>query len=105
MSICIESLGEATIDESEQGEYLFINLPRHSNGKLMSFSEWGMYPLFYFDKQCSVLCPECANKSEEINAGFPDFLPKHVDVNYEDEELYCDDCSRKIESAYKECAK
>lgn len=99
MSICIESLGESTIAESEQGEYLFI-LPRYSNGKLMSFSEWGLYPLFYFDKQCSVLCPECANRSEEVNAGFPDFLPKYVDVNYEDEELYCSDCSLKIESAY-----
>ena len=100
MTNIVYNLGESTIPEGEEGEYLYINLPRYTDGKLMTYTDYGMYPLFYFDKQCSILCPDCANKSEEINAGFPDFLPRCCDVNYEDTCLYCDDCSKQIPSAY-----
>ena len=75
-------------------------LPRYSDGKLMKYSDVGLYPLFYIDNQGSVLCSCCADKSEEENKDFPEFLPVLCDVNYEDTSLYCDDCSTRIESAY-----
>lgn len=77
-------------------------LPRNDDGTLISYAWPGGYPVYYLDKEDSVLCPACANKSEEDNADFPAFLPVACDVNWEDESLYCDDCSCRIESAYGE---
>lgn len=71
-------------------------LPRDSDGKLSSYAWPGGYPLYYLDNENNVLCPKCANKdgmSTEVVA---------ADINYEDGELYCDDCSERIESAYAE---
>jgi len=72
-------------------------LQRDDNGKLISFAWPGGYPVFYLDKENSVLCPDCANRdvdqSQEVIA---------ADVNWEDSALYCDDCSKRIESAYNE---
>lgn len=73
-------------------------LPRDNDGKLSSFAWPGGYPIFYLDKENSVLCPDCANKSEEV----PQFRPIAAEVNYEDNELFCDQCSQRIESAYGE---
>ena len=67
---------------------------RMENGRLPNYAFPGGYPLFYFDKGDSVLCPECANEEES--------LPSEADINYEDDSLYCDECSRRIESAYAE---
>ena len=73
------------------------HLPHDSNGKLSAYAWPGGYPLFYVDKQASVLCPACANKevdqSQEVVG---------CDVNWEDAGLYCGDCSERIESAYAE---
>ncbi len=64
---------------------------------LPAFAWPGGYPLFYFDEENNILCPKCANRSEEYNS------PVHeVDVNYEDPSLHCDNCSKRIESAYAE---
>lgn len=66
-------------------------------GELVSYVWPGGYPVFYLDKQGNVLCPECANRPvdqvQEVVA---------ADVNWEDGALYCDDCGRRIESAYGE---
>jgi hypothetical protein len=72
---------------------------RHKE-ELRSHSTVGGYPLWYLqeiDKKgwsCRTLCPTCANNlcQEE-----PVWLIECV--NYESE-LYCDECSEKIESAY-----
>jgi len=73
------------------------NLQRNDDGTLPAYAWPGGYPLFYLDKENNVLCPDCANRdvdqSQEVIA---------ADVNWEDDALYCDDCSRRIESAYNE---
>jgi len=73
-----------------------IDEMRKENGQLPSFAWPGGYPLYYLDNENSVLCPECANaegySTEPIACG----------VNWEDDSLYCDDCSKRIESAYGE---
>ena len=66
------------------------------SGKLMSYAWPGMYPLFYIDTGCNASCPDCANK-EAIT---PDL--RAARVNWEDASLYCDECSKRIESAYAE---
>ena len=69
---------------------------RDEAGKLVSYAWPGGYPVFYFDTDNDTLCPDCANKegmSTEVVAS---------DVNWEDESLYCDDCSKQIHSAYGE---
>ena len=65
------------------------------DGKLPNYAWPGGYPIFYVDKENNILCPECANKGDEYSFPIVDF-----DINYEDKTLYCDDCSRHIESAY-----
>ena len=66
-------------------------------GNLPAYAWPGGYPLFYMDSENNVLCPECANKNDEYDAP----IVAH-DANYEDASLYCEHCSKRIESAYNE---
>ena len=54
----------------------------------------GCYPLFYVAEDSSILCPDCANIAEESS---PDNIIKQQ-ANYENPELFCDQCNAKIES-------
>lgn len=73
---------------------------RDKNGKFPAYTWPGGYPMFYMDNNGCGMCPACANKYEE------DFLwddpIKAYSVNWEDSDLYCDDCGERIESAYAE---
>jgi len=66
-------------------------LPKYSNDP-----NFVGYPLFYVKDDSIPLCHMCA--SEE---NFNGVLVK-MECNWEDPNLYCDDCSTKIESAYSE---
>jgi hypothetical protein len=79
-----------------------VNLPRDSKGKLLAWSDVGLYPIFYMDTEGSILCPKCARLSDEDEDEVPQFKPIAADVNWEDRHMYCDDCSERIESAYAE---
>ena len=68
-----------------------------SDGSLPSYAWPGGYPLCYWDSDGMVLCPTCANNNDEFSAP----IAAH-DVNWEDSALYCDHCSKRIESAYAE---
>lgn len=77
-------------------------LPRYSSGELMKYSDVGLYPLYYIDSTHDVTCPDCANKAER-NLPVDDFnRPIACGVNYEDADLYCQVCNKRIESAYAE---
>jgi hypothetical protein len=79
-----------------------MELPRDSDGRLSAWAWPGGYPFFYLDGDNSVLCVNCARRSDEAEDELEQFRPIAYDVNYEDEDLYCDDCSERIESAYGE---
>ena len=64
--------------------------------KLPKWAWPGGYPLYYLDNENNVLCPACASKD-----GY-ESEPVACDVNWEDPDLYCDDCGERIESAYAE---
>ena len=70
---------------------------RLDDGTLAHHAWPGLYPLFYIDKQGNVLCPTCANRDADQAQEVID-----VAINEENENLYCDDCGNKIESAYGE---
>ena len=66
-----------------------------NDGKLRSFTSIGGYPLVYVTKDNCCLCHTCATDNDQ------DYDPiVAVDVNWENPDLYCDQCSARIESAY-----
>lgn len=71
---------------------------RLDDGNLPAYAWPGGYPMFYLDSECSTLCPTCADAA--IDDCVESFRPVAADVNYEDNSLYCDQCSERIESAY-----
>lgn len=95
---------------------------RLENGEYPSYAWPGGYPMFYLDHCDNVLCPACVNRQQNEyvldilsdlciwaidpsdDSTYFDVrdLPVAADVNYEDDNLYCDDCGKRIESAYGE---
>jgi hypothetical protein len=69
---------------------------RDSDGKLPAYAWPGGYQMFYVDTENNILCPDCAN-APGYSTG-----PVDVDINWEDPDLFCDNCGRRIESAYAE---
>lgn len=70
-----------------------------NGGTFSSHSSIGFYPLYYITKENNILCADCATKSYKNG---DDDYPKFVDVNYEDTNLYCEDCGENISAAYSE---
>tara|TARA_R100000742_G_C4239320_1_gene59305 strand:+ start:493 stop:708 length:216 start_codon:yes stop_codon:yes gene_type:complete len=55
---------------------------------MRKYTSIGCYPIFYITPDDRPICADCAH---------PTFLGH---VNWEDPDLYCDDCDERIESAY-----
>lgn len=85
-------------DERENG------VTRDDSGKLPSHCWPGGYPLFYFTQDGGTLCPPCANANDSLGGdpSDPQWRLVEVDANWENASLYCDHCSKRIESAYAE---
>ena len=70
----------------------------------------GGYPLFAITNDGGCLCHKCSKDNyrlireaqKTIELGCSGWSVVAVDVNWEDSELYCDNCSETIESAYGE---
>ena len=78
-----------------------VNDIRLENGTYPTYAWPGGYPLFYITKDGGVLCSKCVNENLELVEGDdPQWRIVAYDINYEDRELYCDNCNEKIESAY-----
>jgi hypothetical protein len=78
----------------------------HQDGRLERFGDGG-YPLYYVlstkeyrgGVSQEIACPKCATDCHENST---ETTVTHVDVNWEDPDLYCD-CGERIPSAYAEC--
>ena len=72
----------------------------------MEWPKWawpGGYPIFYLVEDGGCLCPDCANENMNLTLNGDDqWRIVWQDINYEDNELYCDNCDRQIDSAYGE---
>jgi len=77
-----------------------MSLPRDEDGRLSAWAWPGGYPIYYLDRENSVLCVNCARRSDEDKDEIPQFKPIAAGINWEDKALYCDDCSERIQSAY-----
>lgn len=73
----------------ETREEILTNVPHRK------YTDIGCYPIFYFTRDGDVICPECADTLTEDGETLFD-----LDVNWEDETLYCDNCGTQVESAY-----
>jgi hypothetical protein len=78
------------------------NIPADAT-TVSEFTTPGMYPMFYVTKGLDVICPTCVNKDiaqyKDLNN---DSYVAGISVNWEDTNLYCDECGERIESAYAE---
>jgi hypothetical protein len=71
------------------------NLNEMKNNEEFPAYVWpGGYPLYYLCEDGDILCAECAHEFEDDIAGH--------DVNWEDPDLFCVHCQKRIESAYAE---
>ena len=67
----------------------------------------GGYPCFAVTSDGAALCPKCC-ETEHSQIGKPageshdQFRIIGIEANWEDPELYCDHCGKRIESAYAE---
>ena len=74
-------------------------LPRNDDGTLQAWAWPGGYPIYYLDGDNSVLCPLCAtvnDTDEQIDR----FRPQACGINYEDMNLYCEECQEYMAPAY-----
>lgn len=63
----------------------------------------GGYPLYHICGDNGILCNKCANRNLKLTLGDdPQWQIIHSEINYEDNDLICDNCYSKIESAYGE---
>ena len=65
----------------------------------------GGYPLYYVCTDGGVLCSKCVNDNIKMTSdpeAERDWRVVGVDINYEDNELFCDHCGERCESAYCE---
>lgn len=74
----------------------------NENGQYDTWAWPGGYPLFYVTKDSGILCPDCANKNMELTKddNDPQWFIIGADINYEDNELFCDNCNGNIGAAY-----
>ena len=81
-----------------------MQLPRDDDGKLSEYAWPGGYPLFYLVADGGTLCPKCAREADEEgltqDKDDPQWYIVDCDVNWEDEDMWCDHCGEHITSAY-----
>jgi hypothetical protein len=65
----------------------------------------GIYPVFYITRDERSLCPTCVNNNRDEVATNESWQVIAVQINHKNNELYCDHCSKRIESisAEEEC--
>lgn len=66
----------------------------------------GAYPLFIVCRDGGALCVKCAKKNIGLiaeataHSSRDGWAAAGVDINWEDRDLHCDNCCKRIESAY-----
>ena len=73
-----------------------MSKPEKVNGVYPSYTEMGLYPLYYVTTDWDIICPDCANSER-----YQDTICLQA-INWESNNTYCDDCNKRIGSAYAE---
>jgi hypothetical protein len=98
---------------SEFSEPVSKTYAKTSEGKLVSYSWPGMYPVFYSTADAEIMCPACASGENGSEAyldieGPPDGITDpqweivYAGIHWEGKPLTCSHCQCEIESAYGE---
>jgi len=72
------------------------------------YTSVGSYPIFSVCRDGGVLCPACIAENRKqieaamLNGDDAQWEIAGTDANWEDPDLYCDNCNERIESAYAE---
>ena len=80
----------------------------YSKGKANRYVWPGGYPLYYVTTDGGALCVDCMTRERAqiirstVENSRDGWSVSGQDVNWEDPQLYCDNCSERIESAYAE---
>jgi len=80
-------------------------IARDEDGKFLAFTQLGMYPIYHVCADGGVLCHDCVNNQADVGTSPntpADWRIVASDINYEDPDLQCDHCNKRIESAYAE---
>jgi hypothetical protein len=77
-----------------------LDIQRNSDGKLPAYARAGGYPIYYLDRENSVMCADCATKSADDPDEIEKFKPESYGIHYEGPVINCDQCGAEIESAY-----
>lgn len=75
-----------------------MELPKDKNGKLMSVSDVGGYPLYYLDGKDNTLCASCSQNW--LLDPDKSFRPRIVQIHWEGEPKIWEQCNTMIYSAY-----
>lgn len=68
---------------------------------LPCFAWPGGYGLVYYCEDNGIICPACVNCEDSFKTeDDPQWNVVDVDVYWEGQDMYCDNCNDKIESAY-----
>lgn len=91
-------------EEDREMKFPGINAQRNADGTLSKHAWPGGYPCFALMGDGDVLCIDCANTEESVSetAHDPGWRIEAIDCNWEDPDLYCAHCNKRIESAYAE---
>jgi hypothetical protein len=66
-----------------------------------SFTDLGGYPLVYICQDSETVCAKCINTVPEFHSeNDPQWNVEAVDVNWEDDSIYCASCNEAIPAAY-----
>lgn len=86
----------------EGGSWSFNPDPATIKREWPAFAWPGGYEIHYIVKDCGVLCYQCANQEFDrtMDADDSSFFVVAQEINYEDDDCYCDHCNRKILPAY-----
>ncbi len=76
---------------------------KEDDGTYPAWAWPGGYPVYYLCADNGVMCPKCANDNAELDdVDDPQWHLIGQDINWEDPDLYCDNCNERIQSAYAE---
>ena len=78
------------------------------HGCTFSHLEWpswawpGGYPIAYYTRDGGFLCPKCANENLNLtlDKDYDQWCIEAQEINYEDNDLQCDNCYANIPAAY-----
>lgn len=62
--------------------------------KIREHSKIGGYPILYIVDENEILCAKCAKNIDQNEQTI------FRNINWENSDLYCDECGKKIECAY-----